>query len=138
MVRYRVALLALGMVVIALAVAAPAGARPTAAAATKATKVTVTEGKPSELRYTLSKSSVPKGSVTFNVVNKGKLGHDFKVCTKPSSAKPNSCKGKGTIVIKPGKSATLAITFAKAGTYEYICTVPGHAAAGMKGVLKVS
>jgi uncharacterized cupredoxin-like copper-binding protein len=28
-------------------------------------------------------------------------------------------------VIKPGKSATLTIVFAKAGTYEYLCTVAG-------------
>jgi uncharacterized cupredoxin-like copper-binding protein len=33
---------------------------------------------------------------------------------------------------------TLPYTFAKPGTYEYLCTVPGHAAAGMKGDLKVS
>jgi uncharacterized cupredoxin-like copper-binding protein len=30
------------------------------------------------------------------------------------------------------------VTFSKAGTYPYLCTVPGHAAAGMKGVLRVA
>ena len=30
------------------------------------------------------------------------------------------------------------VTFAKAGTYEYLCTIPGHAAGGMKGLLKVT
>ena len=54
-------------------VAAPAlGARTHAAG----TVVTVTA---SEFTFKLSKTSVPHGSVTFTVVNKGKLGHDFKI-----------------------------------------------------------
>jgi uncharacterized cupredoxin-like copper-binding protein len=30
------------------------------------------------------------------------------------------------------------VTFLRSGTYEYLCTVPGHAAGGMKGLIKVS
>ena len=30
------------------------------------------------------------------------------------------------------------VTFTKPGNYPYLCTLPGHAAAGMKGVLKVT
>jgi len=30
------------------------------------------------------------------------------------------------------------VTISKAGSYPYLCTVPGHAAAGMKGVLRVA
>ena len=40
-------------------------------------------------------------------------------------------------MIQPGKSAKLAVTFKKAGKFSYLCTVPGHAAAGMKGVFTV-
>ena len=29
------------------------------------------------------------------------------------------------------------MTFTAPGTYEYLCTVPGHAAGGMKGLLTV-
>ena len=36
------------------------------------------------------------------------------------------------------QTATLKYTFKTAGKYEYLCTVPGHAAGGMKGVLKVT
>lgn len=43
-----------------------------------------------------------------------------------------------TKLLSPGASATLAVTVAKAGTYEFLCSVSGHAAAGMKGVLKVT
>jgi uncharacterized cupredoxin-like copper-binding protein len=99
-------------------VAAPAiGARTHAAAAS----VTVTA---TEFKFKLSKTSVPHGAVTFNVVNKGKLAHDFKI------------GGKKTPLIKPGKSANLTVTL-KAGKAAYLCTVPGHAAAGMKGTLTV-
>ena len=85
------------------------------------TAVTVTA---TEFHFKLSKTSVPHGSVTFTVVNKGKLAHDFKIA------------GKKTALIKPGKSAKLTVTLKK-GKSAYLCTVPGHAAAGMKGTLTV-
>ena len=84
----------------------------------------VTAGKPAELRFTVSKKSVAKGIVTFKVVNKGALSHDFKI------------GGKVTTLLKPGTTATLKVTL-KAGKAPYLCTVPGHAAAGMKGVIIV-
>ena len=104
-------------VVVASALAGPAFAARAKAAAT--IKVTATEFK-----FTLSPTTVKHGSVIFTVVNKGKLAHDFKIA------------GKKTPLIKPGKSATLTVTL-KAGKYPYLCTVPGHAAAGMKGTLVV-
>ncbi len=55
----------------------------------------------------------------------GHVVHDFKI------------NGKVTPLLQPGKSAKLTVKFAKAGTYPYLCTVPGHAAAGMKGVFTV-
>ena len=85
------------------------------------TAVTVTA---TEFHFKLSKTSVPHGSVTFTVVNKGQVGHDFKI------------GGKKTPLIKPGKSAKLTVTLKK-GKAAYLCTVPGHAAAGMKGTLTV-
>ena len=99
-------------------VAAPSfGARTHATA----TAVTVTA---TEFHFKLSKTSVPHGSVTFTLVNKGKLAHDFKIA------------GKKTVLVKPGKTAKLTVTL-KAGKAAYLCTVPGHAAAGMKGTLTV-
>jgi uncharacterized cupredoxin-like copper-binding protein len=96
-----------------------------AISATAATSVSVTAGKPSELRFKLSKSKLSKGKVTFRVKNSGTLSHDFKIA------------GKRTKLLKKGKTATLIVTLKK-GTYTYMCTVPGHAAGGMKGKLKVS
>ena len=89
------------------------------------TTVTVTAGKPSELKFTLSKKTILKGTGIFKVTNKGALPHNFKI------------NGKKTVNLARGKATTLRVTFTKAGKYTYLCTIPGHAAGGMKGVLTV-
>jgi uncharacterized cupredoxin-like copper-binding protein len=91
-------------------------------AAATVTTVTVTA---TEFKFKLSRTSVPLGKVVFTVVNKGKIGHDFKIA------------GKKTAMIAPGKKATLTVVFTKKGKLAYICTLTGHAAAGMKGTLGV-
>jgi plastocyanin len=111
--------LLLAVAVAALGVTVGAVAAP---AKQQATTVTVNM---TEFKFALSKTSVPKGVVTFKVVNKGAIAHDFKIL------------GKRTPNIAAGKSATLKVTFAKAGKYPYLCTLPSHAPAGMKGVLTV-
>jgi len=111
---------------------------PAASAARDAKVVTVTAGKPTAFAFTLSTKTVTTGAVTFKVTNKGTLVHTFKVCSSNKGGSANSCAGKGTPTIAVGKSATLNVTFAKKGTYEYLCTIAGHAAAGMKGDLKVT
>ena len=77
-----------------------------------------------EFKFTLSPRTASAGSVTFRFTNRGRVKHDFKIA------------GKKTKVIGPGKSATLKVTLKK-GTSSYLCTVPGHAASGMKGKLTV-
>ena len=106
--------------------------------AVKATVISVTAGKPSELAFKLSKSSnIAAGSVTFKVTNAGTLPHDFKLCTKAvTSDSADSCTGKVTPVLAKGKSASLTVTLKK-GEYEYLCTEPGHAGGGMKGLIGV-
>jgi plastocyanin len=89
------------------------------------TAVAVTAGKPAELKFTLSKTSAAKGVVSFKVTNKGTLDHNFKIA------------GKKTALLKPGKSTTLTVTINKAGKYPFLCTVKGHALAGMKGTFTV-
>jgi nitrite reductase (NO-forming) len=76
--------------------------------------------------------------VTFRLTNGGSLPHDFKVCASAKGGTANSCTGKVTKLVSPGRSTTLTYTFKARGTYEYLCTVPGHAAAGMKGDLRVA
>jgi uncharacterized cupredoxin-like copper-binding protein len=91
--------------------------------AASATSVGVT-GK--EYKFTLSRSSVRHGSVTFKFHNAGKLTHDFKIA------------GKKTKLILKGKSAAPLTVSLKKGSYKYVCTIPGHADKGMKGTLKVT
>ena len=105
----------------------------------RVTTVTVTAGKPSELSFKLSKSSnITPGLVVFKVTNGGKLTHDFKICTRPAtSTSATSCTGKVTKRLAPGQSTVMAALTLKKGQYEFLCTVPGHAAAGMKGLVGI-
>jgi len=116
----------LGLLLVAL-VAAATLALPAAAhrSATSAATLGVTAGLPGEFKFKLSKTSVPKGKVTIIVTNRGNLPHDFKIA------------GKKTPLLSPGKTSKLIVTFTKAGKFTYMCTVSGHAAAGMKGTLTV-
>lgn len=96
-------------------------------ASTKATPqsaatVTVTM---KEFKFVLSKRTVPRGAVTFKLVNKGALAHDFKIA------------GKKSKMVGRGKTVLFRVTLTK-GSKPYLCTVPGHAAGGMKGTLKVT
>jgi uncharacterized cupredoxin-like copper-binding protein len=97
-----------------------AGARPVTQASTTV-KVAA-----KEFKFTLSRKTAPHGTVVFKVVNKGKIKHDFKIA------------GKKTPLLKPGKTATLKVILKKGKKYTYICTVLGHAAAGMKGTFKAT
>jgi uncharacterized cupredoxin-like copper-binding protein len=113
-------LIASTLVLLAVA-AASAGAATQRRAAT--TPITVKTG---EFFFKFSKSSIAKpGTVVFTVKNGGHLAHDLKIA------------GKKTPLIQPGKSAKLTVVFKKAGKFSYLCTVPGHAAQGMKGTFTV-
>ena len=84
-------------------------------------KVTATEFK-----FVLSSKTAKRGLVVFTVTNVGKLKHDFEI------------SGRKTKTLSHGQSATLRVTFLRKGAYPYKCTVPGHAAAGMKGVFTIT
>jgi uncharacterized cupredoxin-like copper-binding protein len=121
----------------ALAVLPAMGAKTGHAALVQNVAVTVT--KATEFKFKLSKVALKKGVVAFKVTNGGNLPHDFKVCSSnKGTITANTCTGRSTPLVSPGQSNTLRVTFLRAGTYEYLCTVPGHAAAGMKGLIKVS
>jgi uncharacterized cupredoxin-like copper-binding protein len=108
------------------------------AGSSAATIVTVTAGKPTEYRFTLSKTALLPSTVTFKVTNHGKMPHQFLVCTEPSgTTTSNSCFGDSTKSLKPGQSASLTVTFTKTGTFEFLSQTPGQAAKGMKGLIGV-
>jgi uncharacterized cupredoxin-like copper-binding protein len=107
-----------GILVAALAGAAAAGVQAGASAKT----ITVT-AREYHIALSATKAS---GAVTLVVRNVGKLSHQIEI------------KGPGvtkkTPLLKPGTKATLHVTL-KAGKYALWCTVPGHAALGMKATL---
>jgi plastocyanin len=115
---------ALAAAVIAmLTVVQPASTRadPQARASASADRVS---GK--EYSFKLAARSIRKpGKVTFSFRNVGQLVHNFHI------------NGKGTRDVQPGTSATLTVTFKRKGSYRYLCTEPGHAALGMRGVFTV-
>jgi uncharacterized cupredoxin-like copper-binding protein len=80
----------------------------------------------SELKFVLSTKTAKRGVVVFRVTNVGKLKHDFEIT------------GRKTKLLSHGQSATLRVTFLRKGQYPYKCTVPGHAAGGMKGVFTIT
>jgi plastocyanin len=77
-------------------------------------------------RFHLSKTSATHGKVTFKVTNTESTKHDFKIA------------GKKTPLLKKGQTKSFTVTLKKGKKYPYICTVPGHAAAGMKGTFKAT
>jgi uncharacterized cupredoxin-like copper-binding protein len=79
-----------------------------------------------EFSFKLTRKSAPHGKVTFKVTNKGTLKHDFKIA------------GKKTPLLGKNQSKSITVTLKKGKKYTYICTVPGHAAAGMKGTFKAT
>ena len=123
-----VACLALGCLAVPSALARP----------TLVTTINVTAGKPSEFHFVLSKSTAKRGVIVFKITNKGQISHDFKLCTRRTSSLASTCTGRSSKLINKGQTATLRVTVLLKGTYEYLCSVPGHAAGGMKGLIKVT
>jgi azurin len=142
-----------------------AAAQPKAAAATKAAagagrtieitandamkySVTAITAKPGEkLRVVLKGiGTMPKAAMGHNFVllKAGTAAMEFANAAMPARDTefvPASMKDKviaSTKVVGPGE--TVEVSFAaptKPGTYEFICSFPGHFAAGMKGTLTV-
>jgi plastocyanin len=79
----------------------------------------------SEFKISLLPKRVKHGLIKFVVKNNGKIPHNFVI------------RGRQTPVIRPGKSASINVSL-KMGKYKFVCSIKGHAAAGMKGVLVVT
>lgn len=101
-----------------------------AAALAAATPVGVSEREWSLAVY---RTSVPAGVVAFNVRNYGEDPHDLAV-RGPSPSR--ALRGR-TPEIRPAANASLRVTLRKAGRYELLCTLPGHAKAGMRTTITV-
>lgn len=79
-----------------------------------------------EYSFAFDKSMIPAGMVTFNLVNQGTFPHDLSF---PSL-------NMTSMMIRPGQMTQFTVNL-PAGTYDYLCTIPGHADRGMKGTLTI-
>jgi plastocyanin len=92
---------------------------------------TVTDGKITieafDIHFDVGDIMTKPGPLTITLVNEGSLEHTLRIEDKDFELKVTS-KGDtdtGTVTLEPG-------------TYEYDCTIPGHASQGMKGEIRVS
>jgi uncharacterized cupredoxin-like copper-binding protein len=77
-------------------------------------------------------ATAPAGPLEISMPNPSTLQHD--IALKADNGKGAEI-GKGPVVGKGGDSKFTATL--KPGKYEFLCTVPGHAAGGMRGTLTV-
>ena len=102
-----------------------AGGESAPAAIAGAREVTVTLDN---LRFSPSTIAVKTGEAV-NVVlkNTDEIVHDFTVPTLGIH-----------VTVQPGQSTTVGLQSLSTGTYPFLCTVDGHAQAGMRGSLAVA
>ena len=92
--------------------------------------------------------SLPKAAMAHNIVVL-KPGTDVAAFIAAASAAPRAASGYlpddaqadqvlvHTKLLGPGEEDTITFTPTAAGVYEYVCTFPGHTAAGMRGKIIV-
>lgn len=87
-----------------------------------------------DMRFTPNRIDAKVGvPLTVTLVNRGTERHDlnFESIHMPGL-------GGVEAILDPGETRTITLTFDQPGTHTFICTLPGHAAAGMTGAAFVS
>jgi uncharacterized cupredoxin-like copper-binding protein len=79
-----------------------------------------------EMRYTPSRIAVAAGDVPVVLHNQGLVIHDLRIDKRPQLL----------VEASPGKTSTATWQLPR-GRYRIYCSLPGHRAAGMEGVLEV-
>ena len=109
----------------------PASTAPATTTPAKASTVAVAADPSGALAFVQKSLAASAGKVTFNFTNASPVQHNltFEVASTEHEL-------GGTKTITNG-NATVTLTLPK-GKYHYYCSVPGHEAAGMSGILTVS
>jgi len=100
----------------------------TTAASGGATTLDLTADASGALKFDKTSLEAPAGEVTIKMTNPSSVGHNIAI-------QGNGVDETGDTVTDGGVSTVTATL--KAGTYDFLCTIDGHAAAGMKGTLTV-
>jgi plastocyanin len=93
----------------------------------KGGKLTIPANPTGALAFQFGKATAQAGQVEISMPNPASIDHNIAI-TGP-------VKGQGPVVGQGGTSSFKANL--KPGNYEFLCEVPGHAEAGMKGTLTV-
>jgi plastocyanin len=110
---------------------APVQTAPVAQAAQAATEVKMVA---TDLKFNPPTIQAKVGQpIKVILENKGAIEHDVAFPTIKADKLGASLKA----VAKAGQTATLEFTPTAKGSYEYVCTIPGHKEAGMKGKINV-
>jgi uncharacterized cupredoxin-like copper-binding protein len=107
------------------AATATATATPAAAAHAQTLKLTADPG--GALRFNTSRLTAKAGTIKLVLTNPSSAGMPHGIAVQGHDSSP---------VVGPGKTTSVTMTLKK-GTYTFLCPVPGHAQAGMKGTLTV-
>lgn len=87
-----------------------------------------------DARFTPNRLDAKVGvPIRVTLTNRGTERHDlnFESLHMPGL-------GGAEAILEPGETRTLTLTFDEPGTHTFICTLPGHAAAGMTGAAYVT
>jgi uncharacterized cupredoxin-like copper-binding protein len=149
--KFRLLLAASVLAILALSIGACGGddnksSTPSTTTAISTGKTTV-KASLGEYFIKLDNTSVPAGSVRFDVSNDGKIEHEFvviktnlapsKLPLKGGEANEGVGPSPGEIPsVKAGKKKTLDVSL-KPGKYVIICNLPGHYKAGQYTGLNV-
>ncbi len=120
---------ALGAVTLVPAAALGSGEAHTAAKPRRPPTTAVGVGE-REFRLAAYRTSVPAGTVRFNVANEGEDVHDLVVRSKSGRRLARS------IQVRPGSRTTLSVKLPP-GTYTLLCDLANHAALGMHTTIRV-
>lgn len=122
------ALMALGIAVIVVVAIGVAARNSEGDQSPRSAEIVMEESRfsPNQLN---AKVGVP---LVVGITNRGLERHDL---TFPSLHMPG-LQGVEAIV-EPGETRTVTLRFERAGTHTFICSIPGHAAAGMTGAVFV-
>lgn len=87
-----------------------------------------------DVRFVPNRIDVKVGvPATLVLTNRGSERHDLNF---PSLHMPGLLGVEA--ILEPGESRSITLTFDEPGTHTFICTLPGHAAAGMTGAVFVA
>lgn len=113
----------------------------------KAARRTVTVQMLDTMRFTPNVVDVRLNeTLRFNVINRGKMLHEFVIGTKAENAKHAELMIKFPTMehdapymahVAPGQRGQIIWTFNRPGEFEFACLIAGHYQSGMVGAIRV-